>query len=295
MLFSRSAYFLLALFGAVSASWCGAPVLSEAGLAVHRKFRAQEAAAAAARNASSLRARQVDGMQIPVYFHLFRQSESESAVLAYQVRQQVDMLNRYFRPAGYSFDLAGIESQIVPDLGPVWLGTAADRQIKESRVGDLQTLNFYVVPNIVNNFAGYATFPWWSLQQPQLDGVVMKRDNIPGGRAVGFNTGKIGVHETGHWLGLLHTFEGGCDQGDQVDDTPAEAGPAYGCPIISDSCPQPGNDPIHNHMDYTNDACRWEFTSGQVQRMYSMYTEYRLPPLGDGGTGEPEPLPEPRF
>ncbi|KAL4937271.1 hypothetical protein BDV06DRAFT_227109 [Aspergillus oleicola] len=291
MLLSRLTTLLLTLCGAVSASWCGAPAPSEAGLAVHSRFQAQEAAAVADANASSLHTRQVDGMQIPVYFHLVRESESESEVLDWQVRQQVSMLNRYFRSAGYSFVLAGTDSQIIPDLGPVWLGTEADRQVKEARVGDLQTLNFYVVPQIVSNFAGYAVFPWWAVEDPQLDGVVMKRDNIPGGRAVGYNTGKIGVHETGHWLGLLHTFEGGCDGGDRVDDTPAEASPANGCPLIRDTCPAPGTDPIHNHMDYTNDACRYEFTSGQVQRMYNMYVEFRLPPLG-GEPGEPEPLPE---
>ncbi|KAL4748243.1 hypothetical protein BDW72DRAFT_195943 [Aspergillus terricola var. indicus] len=221
----------LTICGAVSVSaWCGIPIPSDAGLAIHQRFQAQEAAAAV--TASVLHTRQVDGMQIQVYFHLIRASESESAVLDWQLRQQVSMLNQYFRSAGFSFVLAGVDSQVIPNLGPVWAGTGEDYQIKEARVGDMQTLNFYVVPQVVNNFAGYATFPWRAAEEPQLDGVVMARENIPGGRAVGFNTGKIGVHEVGHWLGLLHTFQDGCDGGDFVDDTPPEASPAYGCPWV---------------------------------------------------------------
>ncbi|KAL4903360.1 hypothetical protein BDW74DRAFT_179778 [Aspergillus multicolor] len=317
LLFHSTLILLLALLNPLSAyasasaatgAWCGTPHPSELGLAAHRRLRAQEAAAA---NTTRLNVRQVDSMQIQVYAHLVRASESESAVLDWQVRQQVSMLNQYFRPTGFSFVLAGVDSQIMPNLGPIWGGTEQDLRVKQVRVGDMQTLNFYVVPSVIDNFADYAwvnpgiflphedvdanrtglrsSFPWWSIENPQADGVVVARDYIPGGRNVGFNTGKIGVHEVGHWLGLLHTFQDGCDGGDLVDDTPAEASPTFGCPWSRDSCPQPGTDPIHNLMDYTNDACRYQFTTGQVQRMYGMWTEYRVPPVGGGETGEPIP------
>lgn len=54
---------------------------------------------------------------------------------------------------------------------------------------------------------------------------------------------------------MFHTFEGGCDDnGDFIDDTPAELVQAYGCPEQRDSCPdEEGLDPIHNHMDYTDE------------------------------------------
>jgi len=57
--------------------------------------------------------------------------------------------------------------------------------------------------------------------------------------------------------------------------TPAEATPAYGCSIDRDTCAQPGPDPIHNFMNYSDDGCTDRFTPLQADRMQALIATFR--------------------
>jgi hypothetical protein len=86
------------------------------------------------------------------------------------------------------------------------------------------------------------------------------------------------VHEVGHWAGLYHTFQGGCDApGDDVDDTAYEASAATGCPLNQpSSCPgETRFNPVENYMDYSDDACMKHFTPAQYQRIKDMVGYHR--------------------
>jgi hypothetical protein len=229
--------------------------------------------------------RRAPGAPINVYVHVIRDNSGAGDVSDARIAQQISILNTAYAGGsnnlntGFSFTLAGTTRTNNTTWYTAGDGSAAEVQMKSSlRIGTADDLNLYINLAGGGNLLGWATFPSNYTSNPKYDGVVCLNASLPGGNASPYNLGDTATHEVGHWLGLYHTFQGGCMGGDSVSDTAAEARPAYDCILTRDTCKggkYPGADPVTNFMDYTDDTCMTNFTNGQSSRMSAMWSSYR--------------------
>ena len=203
-----------------------------------------------------------------------------------QREEQISVMNDCFEPAGISFTYDESEVSEVDNADWYRMGHQSSRErackTATQAVDPTKGLNFYTAaPG--GGLLGWATFPHHMEGDPVMDGVVMLDGTLPGGSTPQYNLGKTGVHEIGHWLGLYHTFQGGCfPPGDEVADTPAHSGPNFGTPPDSGQphnlCPsEPSGSlcPIHNYMNYVDDVWMNEFTEGQIERIWLQIGMFR--------------------
>jgi hypothetical protein len=227
-------------------------------------------------------------VNVNVYFHVITNTSGAGNVSDAAIANQIAVLNTaYSGGTGgsntlYRFTLVST-NRTANNTWYTCTGGTCEQQMKTAlHQGGAADLNLYT-NNMGGGLLGWATFPWNYASAPTMDGVVCLYSSLPGGSASPYNEGDTATHEVGHWVGLYHTFQGGCAKnatngGDFVSDTPAEKSPASGCPAGRDTCVGrnfPGLDPIENFMDYSIDSCMYKFTGGQAARADTLTLQYR--------------------
>jgi hypothetical protein len=224
---------------------------------------------------------------IPVHFQVITTASGAGDVSDERLAAQLATMNASYAGSGFQFSLHGTTRT----KNTTWYNgcdkTSVERSIRKALAVDpAHTFNVYTC-GLGGGLLGRATFPSYYPENSFMHGVVILNASVNGGSANHYNEGDTLVHEAGHYLGLYHTFQGGCSTdaatgGDSVSDTPAEASPASQCPVGRDSCVGvglDGLDPIENFMDYTYDSCMNTFSPNQRLRAQAQVALYK-PSLG---------------
>lgn len=269
---------------------------------------------------------------IPVVVHIVHNGGPEN-IPNTMVMQGLADLNAAFANTGFYDPLTGVDTEIqfcLASQDPSGQGTSGiirvqssltnmtmetqDLSLKNlSRWDPTRYLNVWLVAEITSQasgptVAGYAYLPG-AHGTPQ-DGIVCESRWMGASQ----DNSKVMVHEAGHYLGLYHTFQGGCTNndcladGDLVCDTPPDnSTAAVGCASPPNTCTtddddlSPNNpfrpvangglgdqpDPIVNYMDYGHLSCMSAFTQGQKDRMTDVLTTTRASLLASLGCASP--------
>jgi hypothetical protein len=253
--------------------------------------------------------------RIPVVVHVIQRTDGTGFIPDARVRSQIDILNEDFRAlagtlgapgtdTGIEFYLATVDPDGNPtdgitnstnntwynDSGRYWETLAWDTN---------RYLNIYT--NSADGYLGYVPdLPQGGIAGDDADRVVVLHEAF--GRDAPlrpFDLGRTATHEVGHYLGLYHTFDGGCGStstcntsGDLICDTNRQDQPTWGCPSSASSCGGPA--PFDNYMDYSDDRCMDRFTPIQARRMRCSMEFYRPNLYSTGSAGcSPADLAEP--
>ena len=218
-----------------------------------------------------------DPVHILVAWHVIYASSGQGNISDATIENAVNGLNSaYNETFNYYFTLDTVTRTMSDEWFTVTSESGATYSAQETAMRDSLSIdpvhyyNIYSVKTLPTSEGwitlGWNYFPMWNIESSIWQGTTIHYSYINGGTL---------PHEAGHYVGLFHTFQGGCfGTNDAVDDTPAMAEDAiYSCNQSQDSCPDDeGLDPVTNYMNYSN--CQNTFTEGQAERGYAIIEQY---------------------
>ncbi len=226
---------------------------------------------------------------IPVVVHVITRLDGYGDVPRSLIESQIDVLNEDFQALAGSNGALGTNARISFHLAGV---TRSANNLWYDDEGlyfnmlawdPLHYVNIYT--NSASGYLGYAYPPNGGGVVGNLwDRVVIYWEVFGRFAPYGppYDLGRTATHEVGHYLGLDHTFQGGCaptlncyKNGDLICDTLPEAEPNLSpCIRLLGTCDDP--DPTDNYMDYSDDLCMTMFTPEQSNRMRCTLANFRI-------------------
>ena len=195
--------------------------------------------------------------------------------------QQITVGNNTYTSTGVTFTPSTTLNTFQPTDG--FQVDQMETALPFNQAGENKYLDIYVVDDVRNiNYSPVQGEASFGIGFP-FDDIAVKMSTVGDDPnsinyvlAPGTDEGKVVVHEVGHWLSLLHTFEddASCtnmstDNGDYITDTPPQEGNldyymtnypglVSGCNASSLAMDCNNTNPLYfnNHMEYAEDACK---------------------------------------
>ncbi|MDH7448026.1 M43 family zinc metalloprotease [Aquimarina sp. 2201CG14-23] len=249
---------------------------------------------------------------IPVVFHVYGEVQHGKTITYQKIKTAIDVLNKDFnglnddwntvdpifdgRKATLSirFALAKIDPNGGSTNGVIFhpeasgMGNYSSPIVARDGWDNYKYMNVYITGDLygdgVSNNSGVAWYPNTTMSNQDIARVVYNGQYLHGNTDKEFAS--VLTHEFGHWLNLIHTFEGGCNDanGDYVSDTPKEDTNSGddGCVVGASDCGNLIN--YENYMGYDSTrGCAKMYTRGQVDRMLAALEHPTRRPLWQSG------------
>ncbi|KAL0949880.1 hypothetical protein HGRIS_009913 [Hohenbuehelia grisea] len=235
------------------------------------------------------------GSKVKVYWSVIYNNNSPDGgnIDDASIHHQIKVLNNDFAPVGLSFELVDIKRTYNPSWFNLNYGDYNTERAMKRTIDINNPAVLKIFSNVSPSRVSWAFLPDLSTPPADLDGVVLHLGSL----ASQNNPGHTLTHEVGHWSGLYHTFNRGCESGPEAGDKVADTAPHkqgnWQCdqPVYSCGFSQP--DPTDNYMNYVYDRCRNRFTPGQIERMRRQLKIFRGITLGQGTAKGDHPQPPP--